>query len=148
MEKHSLGAQSTIAPTLSYGYGPYSSVNSWSAGPCVEFSRLQASSGSGFFCPKRRVCGSTALYSGSPLTVPIRSSKTPLVAVVRYGTIGLLSAHRQVVVSPLSVVETSRPLASAVFPSGTVIAKSKVAKSFGVSLAGNQVGAPCGSLTT
>jgi hypothetical protein len=61
---------------------------------------------------------------------------------------GLLSRQRQVVVAPLSVVETSLPLASAVRPSGTVIANSKVAKSFGVSLAGNQVGAPCGSFTT
>jgi hypothetical protein len=39
-------------------------------------------------------------------------------------------------------------LASAVLPSGTAIAKSNVALSFGSSLTGNQPGEPCGSLTT
>ena len=50
--------------------------------------------------------------------------------------------------SPLSVVPTSSPLAIAVRPSGTVIAKSYVALSLGVSLAGYQLGEPCGSFTT
>jgi len=43
---------------------------------------------------------------------------------------------------------TIRPLPIATLPSGTVIANSYVALSFMSSLAGNQPGAPCGSLTT
>jgi hypothetical protein len=72
----------------------------------------------------------------------------PLVAVARYGAVGSLARQRHVVVAPLSVVPRSRPLAIAVRPLGTVIAKSYVALSFGVSLAGYQLGEPCGSLTT
>ena len=103
----------------------------------------------GTLLPKRRVCGSTALYCGSPLgSVPKSVSKIPVVTVARYGAIGSLARQRHVVVSPLSVVPTSRPLAIDVCPSGTVIAKSYVALSFGVSLTGYQVGEPCGSLTT
>ncbi len=64
-----MSAQSTMPPTLSYGYGPYSSLNRSIAGS-LSASRSNASSGLGSFWPNRRVCGSTALYSGSPLTVP------------------------------------------------------------------------------
>ena len=49
---------------------------------------------------------------------------------------------------PLVADDRSTPLASAVIPSGTVIAKSYVALSRGLSLTGNQAGVPCGSLTT
>ena len=69
-------------------------------------------------------------------------------AVARYGAIGTdwLQFH---VVFPFAVdVETRRPLASAVSPSGTVTEMSKSALSFGLSLAGYQPGDPCGSLTT
>ena len=44
--------------------------------------------------------------------------------------------------------ETSRPLPMAVMPRGTVMAKSNVALSRGLSFAGYQPGDPCGSLTT
>jgi hypothetical protein len=61
---------------------------------------------------------------------------------VRYETIGLLSRQRHVVEVSVSVFDTSVPLPIAVRPFGTVIAKSQVAKSLGVSLTGIQVGEP------
>src|SRR5918995_3909998 len=76
------------------------------------------------------------------------SVKSPFVAVVRYGEIGSRMLQRQVVLPASVTLETSTPLASAVLPSGTVIAKSNVALSFGLSLTGNQPGEPCGSFTT
>ncbi len=69
-------------------------------------------------------------------------------AVARYGAIGESSDQRNVV-SPSRVrCHSSRPLPIAVRPSGTVISKSYVALSCGLSLAGYQPGEPCGSLTT
>ena len=44
--------------------------------------------------------------------------------------------------------DSSRPLPTAVSPAGTAIRIVYVALSLGVSLAGNQPGAPCGSPTT
>ena len=69
-----------------------------------------------------RVCGSTKLYSGMPPIEPTRISKMPFVAVARYGAVGSFARQRHVVVAPLSVTPTSRPLATAVRPFGTVIA--------------------------
>jgi hypothetical protein len=53
-----------------------------------------------------------------------------------------------VVFPPAVVLETRTPFASAVSPAGTVMRKSNVALSRGLSLHGYQAGEPCGSLTT
>ncbi len=75
-------------------------------------------------------------------------SKSPLVAVARYGAIGSSWFQRQVVRVPTDLELFSTPLASATLPRGTVTRKSNVALSRGLSLAGYQPGEPCGSLTT
>jgi hypothetical protein len=92
--------------------------------------------------------GSTAWYSGIPRTLSIFRSNTPLVAVARYGAIGESSDQRHVVLPPVVLFDRRRPLPIAVMPSGTVISKSYVALSRGLSLDGYQPGEPCGSLTT
>ena len=68
--------------------------------------------------------------------------------MARYGAIGESSAQRQVVLPPSVVCEISCPFATASRPAGTLIAKSYVALSRGLSLTGYQPGEPCGSLTT
>ena len=52
------------------------------------------------------------------------------------------------VLSPLSVFDTSTPFAITVLPFGTVTLKSHVAKSLRLSFTGSQLGVPCGSFTT
>ena len=61
---------------------------------------------------------------------------------------GSVSFHTQVVFPPVVELETRMPFASAVSPSGTVMLKSNVALSRGLSLHGYHAGEPCGSLTT
>src|SRR3954447_22058648 len=60
---------------------------------------------------------------------------------------GSASCQTHVVVAPLVTLDIRTPLATAVSPAGTAIAKSKVALSCGLSLQGNQPGEPCGSPT-
>src|SRR5215207_96236 len=75
-------------------------------------------------------------------------SKRPSVAVARYGAIGEVFRHTNVVSPPAVVRAASTPLAITVIPAGTVTVKSYVALSRGLSLAGYQPGEPCGSPTT
>ncbi len=74
-------------------------------------------------------------------------SKEPAAKNARYVVIGSRATHRQVVLLGPFSFDTSRPLEIACFPAGTVILMSKRALSDGWSLAGNQYGAMCGSLT-
>src|SRR3954451_19830434 len=60
---------------------------------------------------------------------------------------GSASCQTHVVVAPLVTLDIRTPLATAVSPAGTVIAKSNVALSCGLSLHGYQPGEPCGSPT-
>ena len=60
----------------------------------------------------------------------------------------MVSRQRQVVLSPLSVFDTSVPFDTTVLPFGTVTVKSQVAKSLRLSFTGSQLGVPCGSFTT
>jgi hypothetical protein len=57
-------------------------------------------------------------------TCEMLRSKTPRVAVARYGAIGSVSLQTQVVFPALVACETSTPFASAVSPAGTVTLKS------------------------
>ena len=75
-------------------------------------------------------------------------SKRPSVAVARYGAIGSVSRQTQVVLPPAVAFETRTPLAITVRPAGTVMLKSNVALSRGLSFTGYQAGDPCGSPTT
>ena len=68
--------------------------------------------------------------------------------VARYGAIGSRSRHTKVSLPAALVCEARTPFASTQSPVGTVTSKRNVALSAGVSLTGNQVGAPCGSLAT
>src|SRR4051812_33790272 len=81
-------------------------------------------------------------------TCEIVRSNFPSVAVARYVAIGSVSFQTQVVLPPLVAFETRTPFANAVRPSGTVMLKSNVALSRGLSLHGYHAGEPCGSLTT
>src|SRR5262245_36649428 len=93
--------------------------------------------------------GSTATYDGMPLrSVDSVRSKRPSVAVARYGAIGEVARHTNVLRPPAVVCEASTPLAITVKPAGTVTVKSYVALSRGLSLAGYHAGERCGSLTT
>src|SRR5215204_7466568 len=93
--------------------------------------------------------GSTATYARMPLgSVYWVRSKRPSVAVARYGAIGEVARHTNVVRPPAVVCDASTPLAITVSPAGTVTVKSKVALSLGLSLTGYQPGEPCGSPTT
>ena|SRR5215218_2239757 len=83
-----------------------------------------------------------------PFTLEMSRSKRPSVEVERYGAIGSLSRQTQVVLPPVVSCDRRTPFAIAVMPSGTVIAKSKVALSRGESFDGYQPGEPCGSPTT
>src|SRR6478736_6242627 len=75
-------------------------------------------------------------------------SKRPNVAVARYGAIGSVSSHTHVVLPAAVVCDTRTPLAIAVSPAGTVMVKSNVALSRGLSFTGYHAGDPCGSPTT
>ncbi len=59
-----------------------------------------------------------------PGVVPVRTSNFPIVAVARYVAIGFVSRQWVYVEAPLSYVETSRPLETAVSPFGVLIRMS------------------------
>src|ERR1700709_2412583 len=69
----------------------------------------------------------------------------PSVIVARYVAIGFDSCQTNVDFPAAVRWDSSRPLPTAVIPAGTVIRTVYAALSFGVSLDGNQPGAPCGS---
>src|ERR1043165_896526 len=77
--------------------------------------------------------GSTATYAGGPWMFETVRSNFPSVAVARYGAIGSDSRQTHVVLPAVVSCETSTPFAITVRPWGTVIAKSNVALSRGVS---------------
>src|SRR5512132_1392132 len=81
-------------------------------------------------------------------TLEIVRSKTPNVAVARYGAIGSVSRQTHLVFPALVTCETRMPFAMTVSPSGTVTRKSYRALSRGLSFTGYQPGEPCGSPTT
>ena len=68
--------------------------------------------------------------------------------MARYGAIGSVSCQTQVVLPPAVALDTRTPLAIAVSPAGTVMLKSNVALSRGLSFTGYHAGDPCGSPTT